>query len=569
MGERLDTERTIGARLRPQGCAHGCAGCPRTRARSTLAGVDLPSLPLPTFLQGRGVPDAALLLGHDPHLGTVMDRLARVFGDRPLVTQPADPKTGVLALKLTYREAAARVEQISASIAALTVPGDRVVIAVPNEYRFLLVCLAAARAGCVAVPCNPQMRPAEIDHVIADSGATLVLRTEGDLPTGTGDGNRVNAPGAPSAPDDVAALFYTSGTTGKPKGVRLTHAALAGSLRGLGLPRWLRADEALLGLPVAHIYGFVGYLGLAAFGIASYVLPRFRPVEALDAIEARHPSVFLGVPAMYRLLLEAGAEQRDLKSIRLFASGADGLPDDIARTFQRLGAAACLPIIGPVGEAGFLEGYGMVELAGGALVKLRPPMPPGAGMLGVADLIAGLGMGVPVPGVSVRIVDDLGNDVSAAGQGELWVKSPSALKGYHGAPDATAAVLTPDGWVRTGDLVRRGPLGSVIFVGRAKDVIKSGGYAVYALEVERVLEEAPGVVEAAVLGVADALMGERVVAVVRVEVGSSVNGEDVRVFASDRLSAYKAPTEVKVVTDLPRTGTEKVQKRELRALFEA
>ncbi|MEO5678073.1 MAG: AMP-binding protein, partial [Acidimicrobiales bacterium] len=231
------------------------------------------------------------LLGRHPHLGHVAERLAVAFGDRPLVEQAADARTGVPALRLTYAQAAVEVNRLAASIAAGAGPGERVVVGVPNGYRFLLLCLAAARAGCVAVPVNPQMTASEIDDVIADCGAALVIRTEADLPR-----RRGLPPLQPVQPGDVAALFYTSGTTGRPKGVRLTHRALTGTIRGVGLPRWLRADEAVLGLPAAHIYGFIAYLGLAAFGIPAFVLPRFRPLDALDAIEERRASVFLGVP---------------------------------------------------------------------------------------------------------------------------------------------------------------------------------------------------------------------------------------------------------------------------------
>ncbi len=513
-----------------------------------------------------------LALGRDPNLGTVFERLAVAFGDRPLVEQAAEPagsggrnepagsggrnefagsggrnEPGAPGFSLTYRQAAVEVSRLAASISAGAAPGDRVVVGVPNGYRFLLLCIAAARAGCVAVPVNPQMTDSEIDHVIADCGASLVIRAEADLP------RRRGLPAArPVQPDDVAALFYTSGTTGEPKGVRLSHRALTGTIRGVGLPRWVRADEAVLGLPVAHIYGFIAYLGLAAFGIPAYVLPRFRPVDALDALEGRRASAFLGVPAMYRLLLEAGAEERDLSCVRIWISGADVMPTDLARAFQKMGASVSLPLVGGVGDALFAEGYGMVELGGAVAVKVHPP---------VVGRMLDVGMGVPVPGFELKVEAPRGE------VGELLVRGPGTMEGYHGAPDATAAVLVEDGWVRTGDLARRGPLGTVAFVGRAKDVIKNGGYSVYSLEVERVLELHDAVAEAAVLGVLDERMGERVVAVVRLRPGSTLAEGELLAFARDRLSTYKVPEQVLVVDDLPRTGTEKVRKSKLRELF--
>jgi len=490
---------------------------------------------------------ARLLLGRDPHLGTVMARLAQAFGNRPLVEQPADERTGLVPLALTYTQAAAEVERLAASIAASTAPGDAVVISVPNGYRFLLLTLAAARAGCVAVPVNPQNRPAEVEHIIADSGATMVIRSEEEL-LETDD-----VPLVPSAPPgDVAALLYTSGTTGRPKGVRLTHRALVGSARGIGLPRVLRQDEAVLGLPAAHIYGFLAYLGLAAAGIPAYVLPRFNPVAALDAIESRRASVFLGVPAMYRLLLEAGAQDRDLRCVRVWASGADALPAELARTFQKLGASAELPLIGAVGEALFVEGYGMAELGGAVAVKVHPPL-----LGGLVDL----GVGVPLPGWEIKV------DAPAGEVGEVLVKGPGTMQGYHGAPEATASAIDADGWVHTGDLARRGPLGTVTFAGRAKDVIKNGGYSVYALEVERAIEEHPAVAEAAVVGLTDPRTGERVAAAVRLLDGEGTTEDDLLAFLSDRLSGYKRPKQILFVHDLPRTGSDKVQKAQVRHLF--
>jgi acyl-CoA synthetase (AMP-forming)/AMP-acid ligase II len=492
---------------------------------------------------------AALLLGREPHLGTVLRRLADVFGDRPLVTQEADERTGVAALSLTYREAADEVDRLAARIAAAASPGDRVVVAVPNGYRFLLLTLAASRAGCTTEPVNPLMTSGEVEHVVADCGASLVIRGEDDLPPAAAG----EVPWPSADPGDVAALFYTSGTTGKPKGVRLTHRSLVGGIRGLGLPRWLRQDEAVIALPAAHIYGFIGYLGLAGAGVAAYALPRFNPVKVLDAIERRRPTAFLGVPAMYRLLLEAGAEQRDLKSIRVWACGADAMPDDLARAFQRMGASATLPVIGPIGEALFVEGYGMVELGGGCAVKVRAPLVGGLGAAG--------GVGVPVPGWSLKV------DAPPGQVGELLVKGPGMMKGYYGAEEATAKVLTPDGWLRTGDLARQGPFGLISFAGRQKDVIKSGGYSVYALEVEQALEECEGVAEAAAVGLPDERKGERVAVAVRRVEGSDLGEDELLAFARERLSAYKVPERVLFVDDLPRTGTEKVQRSQVKALF--
>jgi acyl-CoA synthetase (AMP-forming)/AMP-acid ligase II len=401
------------------------------------------------------------------------------------------------------------------------------------------------------------MRLDEIRHVIEDSGASLVVRAAIEV-----DGAEPLAEAVPAEQSDVAALFYTSGTTGKPKGVELTHRSLVGQMAAAGaLPAGgagLVAHEAVIALPIAHIMGFAAALGLACGGIPVYFLPRFRPVDVLDAIERRRASIFIGVPAMYRLLLEAGAEDRDLTSIRMWGAGADAMPPDLAARFKKLGATMTVPFVGPVGEAAFFEGYGMVEIGGGAAVKASPP-----------GLSVGLGesLGVPLPGYRFRVVDEDGQPVGRGQIGELLVKGPGVTSGYWGDADATKATLTDDGWLRTGDLARRGVLGTVLFAGRKKDVIKNGGYSVYALEVERALEEHPAVAEAAVLGRPDPRKGEVPVAAVRLADGADGDPDELRAWAAERLADYKVPQQIVIVDDLPRTGTNKVQKRQLLDLF--
>jgi acyl-coenzyme A synthetase/AMP-(fatty) acid ligase len=269
--------------------------------------------------------------------------------------------------------------------------------------------------------------------------------------------------------------------------------------------------------------------------------------------------MFIGVPAMYRMLLEAGAEQRDLSSVHLWGSGADAMPAELAATFKRLGSTARLPIIGPIGEASFFEGYGMVESGGGAAVKASPPC-----------LSVGLGesLGFPLPGYRFRVVDEHGDDVGAGQVGELLLKGPGVTRGYWGDPAGTGAMLTDDGWLRSGDLARKGVLGTVVFAGRQKDVIKNGGYSVYALEVERVLEDHPDVLEAAVVGVPDGRLGEVPCAAVRLAAGATVGPDGLIEWAADRLAEYKTPRHIVVLDELPRTGTRKVQKRELLPLFD-
>jgi len=486
----------------------------------------------------------------DVTLADLFDRLAKANEDAPLVEE-ADS-----GLKLTFAEAKDRVSRMSGGIRDKISAGDPVVVNAPNGYEFFLICMAIIRAGGIAVPVNPQMRDEEIEYVKGDSGANLTVQSADEIM-----GDPVEP--AEASPDDVAGIFYTSGTTGKPKGAKLSHKALLGSgVMMAAYPAQLRRDECVSGMPVAHIAGFSILLMLACGGIPVFLLPKFRPDKALDAIEERRATMFIGVPAMYRMMVEAGAEERDLRSVRLWASGADVMPEELIRKFKKMGAIATLPVVGSsVGEAAFVDGYGMVELGGGVAIRFSLPL---------MNLPFASNVVSPLPGYHLRVIDDeTGDDVRIGQVGELVVKGPGVMKGYHGKDDATKETITEDGWLRTGDLARKGPLGLVQFAGRKKHVIKHGGYSVFAVEVERALEEHPAVVEAAVIGLPDERKGEIPVAVVRVgDGGASVKEKELVDWAREHMADYKSPRQVKIVDELPRTGTEKVQKDELLKLFE-
>jgi acyl-CoA synthetase (AMP-forming)/AMP-acid ligase II len=477
-------------------------------------------------------------------LGTLLERFAAARGSRVLAEQPD-------GLRYTYAEAAATIARATGALRERITSGDRVVVKTANGYSLFLTCLAVNRAGGVAIPVNPRMTSDEIAHVIRDADATLTIEDLADF-----DG----APADPVAqdPDDVAIIFYTSGTTGRPKGAQLTHRSLlARAGAGVLAPEALFGRGCVSGMPIAHVAGFTMLIMLGSLGIPVYLLPHFRPTDALDAVEERRPMMFVGVPAMYRMMLEAGAESRDLSSVRLWSSGADTLPPDIVETFQAMGSAASLPLVGDIGRATFVDGYGMVELAGGVAVRVFTPFPsPGSGLLR------------PMLGHKIRVVDDDGRDVPRGAVGELLVQGPGVMRGYHNRADATAEMVTSDGWVHTGDLARMHHLGFFELAGRKKDVIKHGGYSVFAAEVERVLEQHPAVAEAAVLGIPDPRKGEVPAAAVRVRADADTNAAELQAYAAEHLSDYKVPRVLVIVDELPRTGTEKVQKKLLLPLFE-
>jgi long-chain acyl-CoA synthetase len=490
----------------------------------------------------RIVDRARFATASDLTLGTLLERLAEIHGDRRLVEEHGSD------LQLTYREGADRVARYAGGIAKQIEKGEKVVVGAENGYEFFLLCLAVSRAGGIAVPVNPKMSEAEIAYVTDNSGAALVVKTGSEV-----EGEPLTE-AVPADPGAVAAIFYTSGTTGKPKGAELTHRALLGSATRTALLPLGPGNEMVCGMPVAHIAGFTVLLMAACMGVPLYLLPKFRPDTALDAIESRRSTVYIGVPATYRMMLEAGAADRDLRSIRLWASGADAMPPDMVQAFKGFGATMRIRGLNRnIGQASFADGYGMVELAGGVAVRFSPPF---------LDLPM-----LPMPPYKLKAVDDEGNEVPEGEVGELVVKGPGVLKGYHGNEAATKEILTEDGWLRTGDLARRRRFGLVSFAGRKKHVIKHGGYSVFAVEVETTLEEHPDVTEAAVIGIPDERKGEIPAAVVRIRPGSDLTPEKLVAWAKEQMSDYKYPRQVKIVDDLPRTGTDKVQKNDLAELF--
>lgn len=502
-----------------------------------------------------------LFIKRDATLADLMMRLADMHGDSRFVTEE-NPYGATRTL--SYQHASELVIVWSRQIRERILPDSPVVVATPNGVDQFLLCLAVSAAGGIPAPVNSQMTDAEIEHVIADSGAELVIRNPSELAEKDAASRRRRRARAYQMatpdPEEVGALFYTSGTTGKPKGAALSHRSLVGqSATAAAWPLGFRHDEIVMALPVAHIMGFAALMTAAMAGVPVYFMQKFSPTRVLHAIEYRRSSVFIGVPAMYRMMEDVGAAERDLRCVRLWISGADVMPTDLARRFKALGASVTLPGLGSFGEAAFAEGYGMVEVGGGMAAKVSPPLLP----VGLGD-----SLGLAFPGWRMKVVDEDGKRVFPGQVGQLLIKGPGVLKGYWNDTAASNEILTEDGWLRTGDVVRSGPFNTALFQGRAKAVIKSGGYSVYPPEVEETLESHPDVLEAGVVGIPDPKLGEAVVAAVILRHGAKVSTEDLILWASVRLAHYKAPTQVIIVDDLPRTGTRKVQRDKLRPLFE-
>jgi len=450
--------------------------------------------------------------------------------------------------ELRERAAAARGALMELGIA----PGDRVVLALRNDPNFVVWWLAALGAGAVAVPLNPSAPAPELERgvgvvrpraaIVVDGvadafdGLEHVLEAGSELPT---------APPTTiveRGPDDLAVLLFTAGTAGSPKAAMLTHANLLSNQEQIQASgRGLRAGDVSLGvLPLFHIFGLNVVLGLTLrLGATVVLVERFDAVATLELVREHGVSVLAGAPPMYTAWsADAHDDDRALASVRLAASGAAKLPVEVARRFEaRFGVR-------------IHEGYGLTEAS--------PSVTTSAG-----DEPRFGSIGVPLPGGAGRLVDEEGEDALAGDPGEIWVRGPNVFAGYLDDPVATAEALTPDGWLRTGDIAVADEDGWLYIVDRAKDLVIVSGFNVFPGEVEEVLRQHPGVDDAAVVGAEDAHSGETVHAfVVRVE-GAQLDPDEVIEFCARRLARYKCPTVVRVVADLPRNAAGKMLRRSL------
>ncbi len=517
-----------------------------------------------------------LIRNRDLTLSTLLDELLPITGDRLVSRELEVTDSG------GFDEREQRFTDLHREVCAMSrflieeaglVRGDRVVIWKNNDARCFRWFLAAIRAGGVAVPLNTLLPLAEAQATLARCGAS-VLVTDAAHIAGSGGASQIpsvkccvqgegepplegflrftsdwlNAPQIPPkrlAPTDTVAVFHSSGTEGSPKSAMLSSqtllagravALIVAPLAGLGA-------MALLALPWAHIMAVsTAVYGLLA-GVPACLLRRFEVRSAVAAIERNRVSAVIGVPAMFIRLLNAAPSPQSLASVRLWVSASDHLPSSYRRRLLEYGALA-----GAHGRfrirPALVNAYGMVELGGIAMFGLDAPFLPGNG-----DLC------LPVPPFKVRVVD-----------GECQVRGPGVTGRYWKDSRAESELLAPGGWLRTGDLAVRNRLGFVRLTGRAKDVIKCGGYSVLASEVEDVLTLHPAVARAAVIGVPHPDKGEVPVAILELQPGSETAERELLAWCSSRLAAYKVPRAVRLAEpgSLPQGVTEKVLKRQLR-----
>ncbi len=501
----------------------------------------------------------ALLAGLPARISQVIRTPALRTPDHPALTDGATT--------WTYAEFAAIVAEAAAMLTTQGMRGgDRVMIVSENSLALAALLMGASEIDAWGVVVNPRLSAREVDQIRDHSDARIVFYASAvsaearDHAQRHGAAQRmigrlgplhVGALNAAAEPEtvhadpalQVAALMYTSGTTGNPKGVMLTHrnllfnAVVSGQMR-----RLVPQDRLYAVLPMAHIVGLSNILtsGLM-FGCTVQVAPRYDPAELARAIAEDGVTVLWGVPATYQRLLEhkAVAGLPALARGRLRYLGCSGAPLDLTLK-RRVESEFGLPL---------LNGYGITECA------------PGISAARIAAPRQDNGVGPPIAGIEVRLMGRDGKEVAPGEIGELHVRGPGVMRGYYQAPEATAAAIDADGWFNTGDLVRFAD-GSLFVVGRSKEMIIRSGFNVYPAEVEAVLNAHPSVVQSAVIG--RAVDGnEEVIAYVQLRSDAATGAAELMRHARDQLTAYKRPAEIVILPALPASSTGKILKHRL------
>ncbi|MCA1219631.1 long-chain-fatty-acid--CoA ligase [Streptomyces sp. 8L] len=503
--------------------------------------------------------------------------LAAVLADTA-ARRPDAPAVVFESATLTYRLLWERALSCAAGLRAHGIgPGDRVAILLPNTPEFPVAYYGAIALGATVVPMNTQLRCEEIEFVLTDSGARALICAPATVSEGakaaaaadvtlftTGDGGTEGirldphqpvprgAGYFPSSPDDIAAILYTSGTTGRPKGAMLTHRNIVTNIEVTAVsPFATEPDDVLLcALPLSHTFGQTCIMSVAFHvGAAVVLMARFTAAAAAELMARHACTVFMGVPTMYHALLEAAGDGTRAPRLRRAYSG---------------GSALAVPVLERVQEVfgcQVYEGYGLTETSP-CVAYNHPGRPTRAGTVGTP--IAGVEVGIARAAREDRI------DLLPAGEvGEVVIRGHNVMSGYLGLPEETAAALV-DGWFRSGDLGVLEADGMLRLVDRKKDVILRGGYNVYPREVEEVLLRHPAVAQTAVIGLPDDRLGEEVCAVVVVRPGIARDpalAADVVAWSRDRLAGYKYPRRVEFTETLPTGPSGKVLKLSLVQLY--
>ncbi len=487
---------------------------------------------------------------------------AREHGDRTAIADAAGAHTYAQLVDASARVAAALLG------GAADLGEARVCFLVPPSFEYVAVQWGVWRAGGIGVPLAVSHPPAELEYAIGDADASIVVAhpdfAETLRPLAEAHGARflttdealAASPSALPRVDEErrAMMLYTSGTTGRPKGVVWTHANLRAQVETLtGAWGWREDDRTLLVLPLHHVHGIVNILSCALWnGAACEVHAKFDPYAAWDRLASRELTVFMAVPTVYGRLIStfemAGPARREhmtdvcRRFVRLMVSGSAALPVSTLERWREISGHT------------LLERYGMTEIGMALSNPLHGERRPGS-------------VGVPLPGVEVRLVDEDGREVEPGAPGEIEVRGPGVFLEYWRRPDATAEAFRGGRWFRTGDVAVVEDGYYRILGRRSVDIIKTGGFKVSALEIEEVLRTHPAVAECAVVGVADEEWGERVCAAIELRGGMSLTLDELQPWARERLAPYKLPRALRAVDALPRNAMGKVTKPDVARLF--
>jgi fatty-acyl-CoA synthase len=505
--------------------------------------------------------------------GILRDAAGRSPDTVALVEGAPGGAAGTARRRWTYAELLSAAERAAAALSARCAGGARVAVAAPSIPESLVLTYGAALAGLVLVPVNPALRVEELRHVIGQSEASMAFtvtehrghdvagalqRLRAELPGlrevvdfGDWDAFCASAPpavaaAAPVGPDDVAQLVYTSGTTGAPKGALLTHRGMTNAAR-FGAARFgmRRGDVYVHTMPLFHVGGQVVAFQLCQYSATAVLVPTFEPGLVLELVEQERATLTCGVPTMLLALIEhPDFTRRDLSSLRAVSGGGAVVPAELVRHIEDVLGVQFTVVFGQTEACGFISQTHLDDVA--------------------AD--KGATLGQPLPGVAARVVDpDSGRTLARGAVGELEVRGPNVMAGYHELPDATAAALRPDGWLRTGDLVTMDGRGYLRMAGRLKEMIVSGGENLFPVEIENALAAHPDVAEVAVVGVPDERWGEAALAAVVPAAGRAPEPSALEAYLRERLAAFKVPRRWVFVDTLPRTASGKVQKHVVRA----
>lgn len=486
---------------------------------------------------------------------------------------PDQPVIHFKRAQLTYKELQDKVYNIAAGLKDQGVTkGANVALMMTNRPEYIITYFAILANGGTVVPINPTFKEQEVTYIVNDSEVELLIIEDTAKPvienamdhfktvkTIINYGDHVDeqflswdqldtsasiSEIVPLHESDVAQIIYTSGTTGNPKGAMITH----GNLNWMAITaavynQLVPSDRVLCVLPLFHAYAKLqGFLAPIAHGCAIYLEERFHPVETLKAIAEHEITIFLGVPTMYAFFAQVPhlVEQLDFSKLRTAGSGGASLPAELLhKTNESFGVSIS-------------EGYGLTESTV-MLMTTHRSLPKKVNSVGM-----------PLPGIDLRLVDPEGNEVANHEVGEILFRGPNMMKGYYKKPDETANTIR-DGWLYTGDLAYRDDEGYHFIVDRKKDIIIRGGFNIYPREIEELLYQHPAVVECSVIGRPDPVFGEKTVAYV-VSKDTELIEDDVRDYLKAKLAEYKVPDYIIFIEEIPKSGTGKILKTALKNL---